>query len=987
MAYYPEIEILKKKIENPNWPKYQSSYVPMGQSVGSPTAATDNRPRWQKLLESYQDYFERPIAAELFMPWWELSHPEDPGSIRYREASTQPEGTMPSIQGWFMNPFKMYQQALPWNEVGQAYKEAEAPPYLRGSIEAAVGSLPLAWIPGARGIQQGLQKGGRAAQIGAKALTPAVKAEQGLEWLGKKGSEQVTKRLLKIFPDQLNIGVADDAASAARRLRPIRSALGQRKRPLIQRGNVTLRQTATMKDVTRSKALKAGEGAEYGTRMFHQGSMKFADTPTLASLQKPLTEGKIGIIPPSKVGQALQDVVTNSSKKWYQRAGDKIKGFYLQTLRGERIFQHMDGGEPGWWWRTFYQTIDNARTVVLRNIQSAEDLMRNVAKNNKINLPKMLSNRQSFVAADGRRFQLYSMEKIGLYLSSLNKQNLQYVKELNHFTDDMVRQVIDSMTPDEKFMAQMFRKYFNDRQRMQAVRQVREVVEGKTFREVDEYLPIWLKNREGAGTLDDWIVFEDDVAKGGVNYLKDIRSGMTKTRTGGGTGELELDAMAIFLRHVKNTENYIHMTPVARDLGIILRDDAVRNALKRAKLPGGTFKTLPHEVDTWVRDAVATSIGATDEQIGRLMRGLRVNAVTAVLGFNVVTAMKQFPSFVGAAALAGEKNVIRGLLRYTTHKHEYDELIKRYSPQIYRRAMEREIAEEAASRGGVQAMIRGRLTRKQVATYLTTTVDRNVVGSIWAGVFDDAMKKGATADDAARLAEQVIRKTQPFYDPKDLPALWRATGKGGELKKMFTVFQNQLNQYWNTMIFDVVGQKQLGNIGAAEAARRTMDTLVVPGLFIGAIANSKLPSDPAEAAQWVAEMGGAMVPVFGTQVLSAFRGYNPGVITLEPLERTYYAIQAGQKAVQEPANTNLAKAGQRAAEAAGYLGGYPVSQPKRTAQAILDLAQGKTDDLLELIWGSYIREQARSPSAKPSKGRTYRTPGGGSSGRPKKQQR
>ena len=57
------------------------------------------------------------------------------------------------------------------------------------------------------------------------------------------------------------------------------------------------------------------------------------------------------------------------------------------------------------------------------------------------------------------------------------------------------------------------------------------------------------------------------------------------------------------------------------------------------------------------------------------------------------------------------------------------------------------------------------------------------------------------------------------------------------------------------------------------------------------------------------------------------------------------------------------KAAAAATMAAGYLTGMPVVQGRLIVETMWDMFQGKTDDWLRFIWGSYTREKAERERA------------------------
>jgi len=335
---------------------------------------------------------------------------------------------------------------------------------------------------------------------------------------------------------------------------------------------------------------------------------------------------------------------------------------------------------------------------------------------------------------------------------------------------------------------------------------------------------------------------------------------------------------------------------------------------------------------------------------------MRVNAVTAVLGFNIITSLKQFPSFVSGAAEVGAMPATKGLFTYLMHPKETTALIKKYSPELTARVLEREIAEARLARGAGQRLVRGKLTTREVFMFLTLGMDKIAVSSLWRGAFEDGLRKGMTAENAARWATRSVRRTQPYFDVKDLAEFWRSKD---ELIRALTMFTNQLNQYWNYYRFNIIGRRAAGKISNLEVIRRIFLAFLIPAAMIGAISRSSPPKDAGEFVRDTASMGFATVPLVGHWLSSAILGWqNQGLISTELMERLHEIAYQANRGEWDKVFTTIPEAG-------GYLFGVPVAQPRRTIMAMIELANGNSEDLLSLIWGSYTRKKAEKEETKP----------------------
>ena len=633
------------------------------------------------------------------------------------------------------------------------------------------------------------------------------------------------------------------------------------------------------------------------------------------------------------------------------RATKAVRQFLTRTYRPQRIFEYIDGGKWGPVTDSFYGTMDKARSTIYQRVTNDLGGMRQAMVENGLKYPDMLKSKQIIYNAEGQKFSLDLDQRIGVYIYSQNARAMNHLKGMG-LDKAAVTQIITSLTPQEGAYAQWLMK---DMQRLEPeVAQVTQNVLGKKFSPVDHYFRLMVSESD---VID--MPVKVPTVGGFAPEKAVIPKGFTKARKGS-FEQVRLRATEIYVRHMQQAENFIQMQPVARDLGRLLHKPEILSMFRNARMPLHKAEDLTKIVHDWIVDSTSTNPNAPRNYLEKVVRTFRVNAVTAVLGFNVVTSMKQFPSFVTGATEIGVIPAIKGLFKFMSNPGETKELIKTYSPQIYKRVIEREIKEMETIKG----IIAGKLSKRQIAMFFTTSMDKLAVGGLWRGGFDDYLTKNPERfEGAAKYVENAIKKTQPIYEAKDLAALWRT----GELGKVFTMFQNQLNQNWNYLIFDVMGKAKMGTISKAEATRRVFLAFVIPGLLIGLIAKSRLPKKGKDFAGDLTDQIIANVPIFGAMILSALRGYDvsPG-IAFEPFQQAGYAVGAIQKMVKEPSTEQLIKTVRQTLIAIGYLTGTPTGQIKRAADTLIKQAEGNLDDWMEYVWGSYIRGQSQTKTPKPT---------------------
>ena len=617
------------------------------------------------------------------------------------------------------------------------------------------------------------------------------------------------------------------------------------------------------------------------------------------------------------------------------RVSNQFRGFIARSERLERTFLKMDGYiENGKMMQTFWNPVDRATDIKLSRVYGKMDEFRIFMADQGIDIKDFLSAKRDVVPG----VSLTTGERMGVFLHSLNSDNRRHLIRGNGFTEDMINSVVASLTPQERSTAYwMFRHWQADTPIMASAY---KMATGKNMKVVDNYVPIVIKgeNIDLGDTLAKEAVFRFT----GKHPSAKIKKGFTKARTGKAGQEMELDSVSLFLDRLPEAEHYKAFTPVIRDLQRIHQNPKFKAAMKN--------KPEYEVLGQWLKDVAATNPLKARDASSKLLRSMRVNATTAVLGFNITTALKQFPSFVTGMAEVGENAALKGMWSSWVDSKGTTELIKRLAPQIFKRSFEREIAEAKLMRS-IEGRITDKLSAKETFMWLTTTMDKLVVKGLWRGGFDDALKKGFSEKMAAEYATRAIRRTQPFFSVKDIPEFYRSN----EFMKALVMFTNQLNQNWNFYRHDIWGKTAAGQLSKGQAVRKTIEAFIIPSLMIGAITRSRPARDAGEFFKDLGSMAFSSVPVVGNFITSGMKGFrdNQGLVTTEILDK----LQEGSYAAFQG---EWDKVLQNIPELAGYAAGIPVSQPTRTIKAILDIASGKSDDWMSLIFGTYARKQASS---------------------------
>lgn len=629
--------------------------------------------------------------------------------------------------------------------------------------------------------------------------------------------------------------------------------------------------------------------------------------------------------------------------KW-QKIVETIQSFTMRTYFVQNIFRMLDGmEEDGLMTRTFSHPAYQATNKELFDVIAHEDGLRAFMKDYGISPASILRVEKEFKTG----IPLTSSTRMGAFLGARDHDARLHMEYGNKVTATEITELIDQMTPNEIALAEYLSTNFNDKARQLSISEVKELVEGKSLKIVEDWFPIRLLNEaEPSMEFPELLTWSSDqrmIARTATE--PGMAAKFVKERSHRALQAIDLDALSIYLRYIKESAHYTAFAPLISDFRRITKHPKFRKAFK-AKIGRPALEV----VEQWIEDMARGQRLMPRNWAEKVLRTARVNAVTAILGWSLTVAPKQFPSFVSGMAEIGVIPAMHGLATNTSHPVETWELIKKVSPQMRMRVMERELSLMKLTKS-LEKRITGRMTKRELFMIFTLLVDRYVVNSLWVGAYEDYLGKNPGELEAAEEhATSAIIRTQPFFNVKDTAELWRS----GEISAALTIFTNQLNRYWNYYRFDIYGKARAGKIGFGTLVKRVLLAFIVPALMISIISRSRLPKDGEDVLTSLADMGLAVIPVGGHWLTAGWKGFygDSGIVTTEVLDK----IQQASYRISKEEWDKLALL---MPELAGFVTGLPTVQPKRTIKAIIDLASGKSDDWLELIWGSYTREKAR----------------------------
>lgn len=387
--------------------------------------------------------------------------------------------------------------------------------------------------------------------------------------------------------------------------------------------------------------------------------------------------------------------------------------------------------------------------------------------------------------------------------------------------------------------------------------------------------------------------------------------------------------MSIWMDAVQAQEGFIFQDSMIKDMHSILNSDAVRKAVQQKYGPA---------MNEWLRkytnDLARDEAYESQVSIEKWSRIMRSNAAIAWLGFNILSASKQFIGWINALADAGPLHLAsaaaqlaaaqgKSILQGRPFNNALVDWVMERSELVKHRMISQELEDmKRINAPGYQLLVKkvGSLSMKALQT-----MDMISVVTGWKAVYDKQIAKGATPEAAIKAADEATVRTQPSMRVQDMAEMYR----GSEALKWFTMFTSDLNSTYNRLAFDVPAAIRNGQILHAFT---DMLTFSIAGVWI-ALASGALSGDDDEKKRKKIVLGAfsqyfEALPFLGNDVWSALSGktFQSGGVKIFP------AISYVQAIPSDIAKEEWGRAVTHLAEAAGFFVGLPVSGVRRATK-------------------------------------------------------
>lgn len=409
---------------------------------------------------------------------------------------------------------------------------------------------------------------------------------------------------------------------------------------------------------------------------------------------------------------------------------------------------------------------------------------------------------------------------------------------------------------------------------------------------------------------------------------------------------IKLDLVDVFFREMPKMERYAALGDW------VTRMDAVR---KDPLFQGVVESRLGKEANRWFRELINDVMDPTpytgyDPTESFLTRVRKYNTL-GVLAGNLKTMAIQGFSIFQAMGKVNFLDLAAAPWQYVSgNPIKINDFINAKDPLMKDRSINPAIAEARNARE--KGVLGAGLRLSQELMKPIGWIDKITASMVWMAKYNEVIRQ--TGDDARAVeaARQLVLESQPTSITGELPQLYRSKS---ELVKWLSRFTRQLNQIYNTVMFDApyaVRQGELFN--AMSMYLGTALNFAIMSYFSG----FRLPDDPEDAPKEITEEAItriiSMIPLYGSVLSAMLSGrYEAGIQPLPFAEEVVTALRLAAKDDKDLDDLKrvLASVGM----GVGISVGAPAVAVRRAVKAIQAAAQGDSP-MPDLIPGLFLEE-------------------------------
>jgi hypothetical protein len=537
--------------------------------------------------------------------------------------------------------------------------------------------------------------------------------------------------------------------------------------------------------------------------------------------------------------------------------------------------------------------------------------------------------------------ELTGSERVGVYMLAQNEHGKRYLNEGMDISDEDIAKVIESLSDNERAYGDKLLEEYHSQWPVIQTLAAELGMDPEMLQEELQYSPIIRRDIDPFEQVD----FLDMLLDRFTQNSYKPEQGFLNLRKDRAVGPIELDAAMVYLNNVRRVEAFKAMAPVAKKVGKILGNKSFQKALNNATHDDGV-----RLFNTWFRDSVKGYSPIGSGWFSKQLAILRRNGIVYAIGYNIPSSLRQTLSLSNAIAVNPRmmKNVPINLAKATRNFKSLEAEVLDKSAEVRSRDFERDLKQKW-DKESLKRKLAGKRKLSEKAMAWIRWMDRHTVVVAWKSLYDTAIQLGKDEKGAVKYADKWVGRTQPMANAKDLPQFFR----DGDVAKLLSTFQNQINNNFNFYSHDIVRARVKGGISNTEVAYRVMFSWILPAIAFGMIGRGGLPKSWKQIVVDLVTYPIASIMLVGRLINRAIRGWGGGSSIVET------APEAATRTLEAVKDKEYLKVVKNAAVTVAALKGYPAAQPIRTIEGAVDLAAGDTKDPRRLIWSEWALEQGQ----------------------------
>lgn len=654
---------------------------------------------------------------------------------------------------------------------------------------------------------------------------------------------------------------------------------------------------------------------------------------------------------------------SESAKTSLQKLGGVVSALDGELLKPELMADWLAGGNlKATWFRAIIKPLQDAKVreydllnKTVKPIVEAFEKMPSEVRSRfmeSVDGAKLFPGHRTDVAAPTRRFELLMMA-----LNSGNESNLQRLLEGRNITEAQLTEALNLLTKEEMDWVQSVwdaadslwpeSSALEERDSGLAPEKIKArplatrhgAFRGGYFPAVYDRRVEVTGERQAANTIAS--LMDPSFTRPGT------AKGHLKGRVDGFTGALSLEPNAIGT-HLAQVAHDIAFREAMKSVGGLIMNPEIQAAMKERLGDERAKQFLP-----WLKDIGSMRGAEGSTRAGKLtglLRWARGNTVLAVLGYSLPTALGDISNLL--AAVPGTelkaKHWAAGLAQFMASPLRSAEEAEAKSGELRTRrdSLQRELTKQVNTLTATGPLSRGPLKWvKDHAFVFMEASDRFTSTPIWMGAYRQAIADDLSESDAVTYADRIIRQLFPSHSAVDASAILRDKGAVGAML-MFHGFFNQVYNRNRDILHELHTAEDF-----AEAAKRVprVGARLLAFAFATSVASEILSGrgkdDDEDRGLWMLRKllvgWSANLPLVGDigAGLEAFAVGKRSNPRASPLVDAINAVGSAVMALNSD-DKELDQKIWAVMRAAGPLTGLPVTQLKRTAGYLTDVARG-----------------------------------------------